>query len=955
MFIFSRQKLFHSKAQIVLGGVLVLVVSLLFAFIFNSPVSAAMDTNTKPSDRAKSYSYWKASNKCVADHMRSEITTSTSDGRATTPNQGGLGAGGNEWFNDIEAFVVVYPDGQLDCNQVLIKAMDLWGLGSGATLLSDMGYTFDANNSKWRRNNDSGESRSEAYRNVVLRKVGNVVNLLNNEAKHSLYFGMFTSTNSRIGACQAKRVGLLSEVNEVQRAAAQNNQFRDGVTYTVVKVGEGTTARDYVYTYNASGNAGETTTGATLNTYASAWNYRGVNAPGGQGEVYSCKDLVKMISDTAGDFARWNRDHEDVPDTLNPGGTSGSNTCIEDASSCETTSTCVVEGMGWLICPTLNFLSVIVDNAYNFVSELLKVQPLIVSGENTGVYGAWSVMRNIANVAFVIVFLLIIFSQLTSVGVSNYGVKKLLPRLIIAAILVNVSFWICAIAVDLSNILGASMRAAFDAVGTGIRVDIDLDGGTTGEGWEWMTGVVLAGAAGAALYVGLSALLPALIAVFLAIVTVLIVLVFRQALIILLIVIAPLAFVAYILPNTEGWFTRWRKLLMTLLLMYPIIAAIFGASALASEVVMQGAQEGDSPYKIAIQIMGASIAILPLAITPVVMRTAGGLLNRFGGIVNNREKGPADRLKRLSEGYNKSRTNLRNAKALNGDNQFGRGAFVRWRARRGAIAGGRESEANRARTEYVADQIQSNDGFQNSVAAGTRVSNASSEAKQRALASAISTNAKLEADEISAAQVVIKSAQLTRDQLRDLTEGRPATGVNGIKLEGGSTAMKAAAIKAVVESNDVKQINKLYNESMGWYDNDNQKNNQEFAKLRNTFADSLQSSSARPAYYGQGAIASLRQADITQRAAFSSAERVIESALGNNTYSPDKIVAADKDELAAVDEVRRSTTNLSHEAHQKFVENVTVALDDQRLNVRIGKNRENIEKIRSNTPLNPLT
>src|SRR5690606_3575128 len=113
------------------------------------------------------------------------------------------------------------------------------------------------------------------------------------------------------------------------------------------------------------------------------------------------------------------------------------------------------------------------------------------------------------------------------------------------------------------------------------------------------------------------------IAAALAIITVFLVLTLRQALIILLIVIAPLAFVAYLLPNTEDWFTKWRKLLMTLLLMYPIIAVIFGASALASSIVMNSAS-GD--YKAVIQIMGACIAILPLAITPVVMKTAGGVL-----------------------------------------------------------------------------------------------------------------------------------------------------------------------------------------------------------------------------------------------------------------------------------------------------------------------------------------
>lgn len=61
-------------------------------------------------------------------------------------------------------------------------------------------------------------------------------------------------------------------------------------------------------------------------------------------------------------------------------------------------------------------------------------------------------MQSIANAAFIVAFLIVIYSQLTSVGISNYGIKKLVPRVVIAAIFVNLSFVICALMIDLSNI-----------------------------------------------------------------------------------------------------------------------------------------------------------------------------------------------------------------------------------------------------------------------------------------------------------------------------------------------------------------------------------------------------------------------------------------------------------------------------------------------------------------------
>lgn len=331
-------------------------------------------------------------------------------------------------------------------------------------------------------------------------------------------------------------------------------------------------------------------------------------------------------------------------------------------------STCVVEGIGWLLCPVLGFMSKIVDASYSFVSALLNVQPLLTTGETKAIYDAWAVMRNFANVAFVIAFLVIIFSQLTSVGVSNYGIKKLLPKIIIAAILVNVSYWICAIAVDLSNILGISINGLFKSVGAQMNL---AEGGIAASGNVWtdlVTGI-LAGSAVTAtlLHIGLSALVPALITAALAILTILIVLTVRQALIIILVIVAPLAFVAYLLPNTESWFNKWRGLFTTLLLMFPIIGGLFGGAALASQVIMASAT-GD--LKIAIQIMGALAAIAPIPVAFILIKSASGFLGKVGAFVNNPNRGPVDRLRKRAGAYRDRRQNINNARRLNGQSAF---------------------------------------------------------------------------------------------------------------------------------------------------------------------------------------------------------------------------------------------------------------------------------------------
>ena len=310
-------------------------------------------------------------------------------------------------------------------------------------------------------------------------------------------------------------------------------------------------------------------------------------------------------------------------------------------------SSCSVEGVGWIICPLTVFMADSMDNIFKLVSQFFEVQPITSEAGKSDLYIAWNIMRSIANVAFIIVFLIIIYSQLSNAGVSNYGLKKLLPRLIVAAVLVNLSYIICSIAVDLSNILGYSLQDIFIQIRqnsfnitndswnaetttwTGVTTFV-LSAGTVG-----VIGVAAAGNLAGALPL----LLPLLLGLVLTLLFVLLILAARQAIIIILIVIAPLAFVAYLLPNTEKWFGKWRELFMTMLIFFPAFSLIFGGSQLAGGLIIQNAS---SVFMI---IFGLAIQVAPLVITPLLLRLSGGLLGKIAGIINDPRKGILDRSK----------------------------------------------------------------------------------------------------------------------------------------------------------------------------------------------------------------------------------------------------------------------------------------------------------------------
>lgn len=327
-------------------------------------------------------------------------------------------------------------------------------------------------------------------------------------------------------------------------------------------------------------------------------------------------------------------------------------------------TSCVVEGIGWVVCPISNFLASGMDWVFSVLKTFIEVQPLNTTDPNNALFSTWNIMRSFANVAFIIAFLIIIYSQLTGMGISNYGIKKLFPRLLVAAILVNLSYFICAVGVDISNILGYGIQDMFLQIrnslfNEGTQWSSDL------LSWQSVTGAVLAGSAGTlAAALGATSilaatggsiagaiflLLPVLLGLFLTVLVVLLVLAARQALIVILIIIAPLAFVANLLPNTEKWYEKWQSLFMTMLIFFPAFSLVFGGSQLAGAIIIQNANS------ILILILGMIVQVAPLVITPFLIKFSGSTLGKIAGIINNPRRGMMDRTRKWASDQAESR------------------------------------------------------------------------------------------------------------------------------------------------------------------------------------------------------------------------------------------------------------------------------------------------------------
>ena len=319
----------------------------------------------------------------------------------------------------------------------------------------------------------------------------------------------------------------------------------------------------------------------------------------------------------------------------------------ENRTAYTTCSSEATGSVGWAMCPLSNWIANGVDGLYSgIITDFLEVVT-VTNDTSSAIYQLWDLMRTIANVCFIIAFLVIVFSHLTSVGYSNYNLKTVVPRLIVAAVLVNISFWIVALAVDAANLVGHSIHAIIH------NIRLNLPSGDSGLTISWVdvvNFVLSAGLAGLGAHAGFAAaaggsfpslgfiLLAALISAAFAILIAFIILAARQAIITILIIISPLAFVAYVLPNTQSLFDKWRKSLTTLLIFFPVFSLLFGGAQLAGYAIISNADG-----RVHIVILGLATQVVPLVITPLLIRFSTGLLGQVANIANSKSRGLVDR------------------------------------------------------------------------------------------------------------------------------------------------------------------------------------------------------------------------------------------------------------------------------------------------------------------------
>ena len=334
---------------------------------------------------------------------------------------------------------------------------------------------------------------------------------------------------------------------------------------------------------------------------------------------------------------------------------------VENGITCERS----LGALGWLVCPTTGKISEAVDFLYDKIENILVINPVEIK-DGAPIYEIWKYAKGITNLVFIIFFLIVIYSQITGVGISNYGIKKTLPKIIVVAILVNLSFIMCSFLVDISNIVGNGLRSMFASIeastlttmSTGLVRNVS------------MSQMYLALASGGALTIGalvvafetgaIWMLVPVVLGALVAVASGLITIAMRQAVVALLIMISPLAIVAYMLPNTEHLFKKWKGLFTRMLVFYPLFSLLFGASSLAGWAIITSAKDGFT------LMLGVAVQIFPLFFSWSLMKMSGTFLST----INSKLQGLASRPLTANRAWADSKRQLRKQKTLSSGHAY---------------------------------------------------------------------------------------------------------------------------------------------------------------------------------------------------------------------------------------------------------------------------------------------
>jgi hypothetical protein len=246
------------------------------------------------------------------------------------------------------------------------------------------------------------------------------------------------------------------------------------------------------------------------------------------------------------------------------------------------------QGIGAILMGISSLVLMLCGMIFDWIVDFSIVKMATNIGDPAGVGGAitlaWATLRDIANMCFIFVLLYAAFKTMFDSNFSNFG--KTVRDIIIVALLINFSLFFSKIVIDASNIVAvgfynsitsastltatgtASGSAEFKGISAGYMNMLKLQ---TFFSSDFLTKSDLSG--GAILTMGvMGAIFMLITAVILLIAGIMFAA--RFIILIFLMILSPLALIAYIIPGQMGKFNEWKDALIAQSFFAPIFFAL---------------------------------------------------------------------------------------------------------------------------------------------------------------------------------------------------------------------------------------------------------------------------------------------------------------------------------------------------------------------------------------------
>ena len=220
--------------------------------------------------------------------------------------------------------------------------------------------------------------------------------------------------------------------------------------------------------------------------------------------------------------------------------------------------------IAWILLPVIWLLGKLVSLFLSILIAIAQYNDFIKSAAVT--YG-WTIVRDFANMFFVLILLVIAFA--TILRVESYNLKTWLPKLVIMAILINFSKLICGVIIDFAQVIMLTFIGAVKEITGGTMIELlgvskilefneseveDIEV----SGWTILSSVIL----------GVIMMIVAVV----VIVVMLMMIIVRMVMIWIYIVLSPLAYLLASFPQGKKYSERWWSDFSKNVIVGPIIA-----------------------------------------------------------------------------------------------------------------------------------------------------------------------------------------------------------------------------------------------------------------------------------------------------------------------------------------------------------------------------------------------